>query len=99
MGRAIHSAHELLATNERELYDLSQSDAELGKLSPAQRRLRLQRARGMRDRARALYRKQVSHTLHHTATKRGFTGMANERTRQKAQVLSDVVRKLSGEAA
>ncbi len=99
MGRAIHSAHELLATNERELYDLSQSDAELGKLSPAQRRLHLQRARGMRDRARALYRKQVSHTLHHTATKRGFTGMANERTRQKAQVLSDVVRKLSGEAA
>lgn len=99
MGRAIHSAHELLATNERELYDLSQSDAELGKLSPAQRRLHLQRARGMRDRARALYRKQVSHTLHHTATKRGFTGMANERTRQKAQVLSDVVRKLSGEVA
>lgn len=99
MGRAIHSAHELLATNERELYDLSQSDAELGQLSPAQRRLHLQRARGMRDRARALYRKQVSHTLHNTATKRGFTGMANERTRQKAQVLSDVVRKLSGEAA
>ena len=99
MGRAIHSAHELLATNERELYDLSQSDAALDNLSPAQRRLHLQRARDMRDRARALYRKQVSHTLHHTATKRGFTGMANERTRQKAQVLSDVVRKLSGEAA
>lgn len=99
MGRAIHSAHELLATNERELYDLSQSEAALDNLSPAQRRLHLQRARDMRDRARALYRKQVGHTLHHTSTKRGFTGMANERTRQKAQLLSEVVRKLAGEAA
>ncbi|BCX51719.1 MULTISPECIES: hypothetical protein [Comamonas] len=99
MGRAIHSAHELLATNERELYDLSQSDMALVRLSPAQRRLQLQRARAMRDRARALYRRQVGHTLHHTATKRGFTGMANERTRQKAQVLSEVVRRLAGEPA
>ncbi|KGG89355.1 hypothetical protein P367_05810 [Comamonas thiooxydans] len=32
-------------------------------------------------------------------SKCGFTGMANERTRQKAQVLSEVVRRLVGEPA
>ena len=99
MGRTSHSVHELLATNERELYDLSQSGAALEKLTPAQRRLQLQRARSMRDRARALYRRQVGHTLQHTSTKRGYSGMATERTRQKAQLLSDVVRKLAGEEA
>ncbi|UUC92773.1 MULTISPECIES: hypothetical protein [Comamonas] len=61
--------------------------------------MQLQRACTMRDRARALYRRQVGHTLHHTASKRGFTGMANERTRQKAQRLSGVVRRLAGEPA
>lgn len=53
----------------------------------------------MRDRARALYRWQVGHTQHHTATKRDFTGMANEHTREKAQLLSKVVRRLAGESA
>lgn len=95
----IHSVNELLAGNERELYDLSQSAEALKNLTSAQRRLQLQRAREMRDRARALYRRQVGHTLHRTSTKRGYSGMANERTQQKAQLLSGVVRRLAGHEA
>ena len=95
MSRVTHPVNDLLATHERELYDLSQSDKALNELTPAQRRQQLQRARAMRDRARAMYRRQVGETLHRTSTKRGYSGMANERTRQKAQVLAEVVDKLA----
>lgn len=96
MSRAANPVHELLTSQERELYELSQSDAALAKLSGAQRRAQLQRARALRDRVRSMYRRQVGHTLHNTATKRGYSGLANERTRQKAAVLSQVVDKLAG---
>lgn len=97
MARVTHPVHELLATHERELYKLSQSEGEMNKLSPTQRRRELQRARALRDRARSLYRRQVGKTLHTTSTKRGYNGLANERTRQKAEVLAEVVNKLAGE--
>lgn len=90
-----HKERELLSTDEQALWELSQSAQKLNALTPAQRRRQLARARALRDRARALYRRQVGHTLHHTATKRGFSGQANERTRQKAQVLNAVVQRFA----
>ena len=52
------------------------------------------RARNLRDRARDMYRRQVGRTRSATGNKRGFSGMANERTRQKGQVLHGVVERL-----
>lgn len=90
---------DLLSTAEMELFNLSQSQSVMAQRSPAQLRDKITRARGLRDRARALYRKQVGRTLATTSTKRGFTGLANERTRQKAEVLDGVVTRLSAARA
>jgi len=88
-------AKDLLSAAEMELFHLSQSDAALRKSGPVQLRDEIARARNLRDRARALYRKQAGQTRAHTGTKRGFSGIDNERSRQKAQVLSEVVERLS----
>lgn len=86
---------DLLNAEEMALFTLSQDQAALQQHSPSQLRAQLTRARNLRDRAQDLYRRQVGRTRAVTGTKRGFTGIANERSRQKAQVLGEVVTRLS----
>ena len=86
---------DLLNADEMALFTLSQDTAALQKSSSTELRDHIARARNLRDRARDIYRRQVGRTRNTTGIKRGFTGMANERSRQKAQVLQTVVEKLT----
>ena len=86
---------DLLTADEMALFTLTQDSAALNQLSAAQLRDKIARARALRDRARTLYRKQTGSTQAATGTKRGFTGIANERSRQKGEVLHGVVERLS----
>jgi hypothetical protein len=85
---------ELLNADEMALFTLSHDTAALAHHTPAQLRNKISRARNLRDRARDLYRRQVGHTRAVTSTKRGFSGMANERSKQKGEVLHGVVERL-----
>lgn len=86
---------DLLSTDEMHLFSLSQDAAALAQYTPAQLRDKIARARNLRDRARDLYRRQVGHTRAITGNKRGFSGMANERSRQKGEILHGVVERLT----
>ena len=86
---------DLLTADEMALFTLSQDSAALAQHSPAQLRDKIARARNLRDRARALYRKQTGRIQAATGTKRGFSGMANERSKQKGEVLHNVVERLT----
>ena len=86
---------ELLTDAELALYDASLSEEGLRKLKPAQLRRDLQRARQFRDKAQDTYRRQIGATRQRTGTKRGAHGTANQRTREKAQILAATVLRLS----
>ena len=86
---------DLLTAQEMALFTFSQNQGALTKQTPAQLRREITRARNLRDRARTLYRKQTGRIQAVTGSKRGFSGMANERSRQKAQVLDEVVQRLA----
>lgn len=88
------SEKDLFNHDEMALFTLTQSAESLRALSPSQLRSNVSRARTLRDRARTLYRKQVGRIQTLTGLKRGYTGMANERSRQKAEALSNVVEAL-----
>lgn len=86
---------DLLNADEMALFSLSQDAAALAQRTPAQLRDSIARARNLRDRARDLYRRQVGRTRAVTGTKVGFSGMANERSKQKGEVLNGVVERLT----
>lgn len=86
---------DLLNADEMALFTLSQDSAALAQRTPAQLRDSIARARNLRDRARDLYRRQVGRTRAVTGTKGGFSGIANERSKQKAEALSTVVERLT----
>lgn len=86
---------DLLNADEMALFTLSQDAATLAQHTPAQLRDKIARARNLRDRARDLYRRQVGRTRAVTGTKGGFSGMANERSKQKGEVLHGVVERLT----
>lgn len=86
---------DLLNADEMALLTLSQDSAALAQRTPEQMRDKIARAPSLRDRARDLYRRQVGRTRPVTSTKRGFSGMANERVKQKSDVLTAVVERLT----
>jgi hypothetical protein len=86
---------DLLNADEMALFTLSQDAAALGQLTAAQLRDKIARARNLRDRARDMYRRQVGRTRSTTGNKRGFSGSANERTRQKGETMHGVVERLT----
>lgn len=88
-------ARELLTDAELALYDASLSEEGLRKLEPTQLRRDLQRARQLRDKARDTYRRQIAATRQSTGSKRGIHDIANQRTRQKAQILANTVARMS----
>jgi hypothetical protein len=86
---------DLLSADEMALFTLSQDSHALQQLSAAQLRSKISRARSLRNRAQDMYHRQVGRTRSVTGHKRGFSGMANERTRQKGEALHGVVQRLS----
>ena len=86
---------DLLNADEMALFTLSQDAAALQQHSPTELRDKIARARNLRDRARDVYRRQIGRTRATTGIKRGFTDIANERSRQKAEVLQTIVEKLT----
>lgn len=89
---------ELLTGAELALYNASLSAEGLRKQTSSQLRRDLQRARQLRDKAQDTYRRQVGETRQRTGTKRGQYGTSNQRTRQKAHILSATVLRLSNAA-
>lgn len=84
------SQKDLLNANEMTLFTLSQDSSTLSKLTPAQLRDKITRARFAQPCARHLPPTSGAHTRF-SGTKRGITGMPNERTRQKGAVMNGVV--------
>ena len=80
----------LLNQKEMELYTDSRVNA-LRKLDAKALTTRVGRARDARDRARDLVQRQKLASRERTGAKRGTSGMANERSKEKATLLSDIL--------
>lgn len=85
-------AQRLCNATEFELFSLSLADA-IAALTPAQLRSKLQRARTLRDKHTDLFRRQTASTRARTGTKRGGSGVANERSQQKAELFDQVLKR------
>lgn len=85
-------AQRLCNGTEFELFSLSLADA-IAALTPAQLRSKLQRARTLRDKHTDLFRRQTASTRARTGTKRGGSGVANERSQQKAELFDQVLKR------
>lgn len=88
------TAKKLLTVAELDIFDASKP-VELKKLTKPQLRSLLERARKLRDKYRDLYRRQRLALRAEVGSKSGTKGGdANERTRQKEELLAEVVLKL-----
>jgi hypothetical protein len=80
----------LLNQREMALYDDSRINA-LRQLDEKSLQARISRARTARDRARDLAQRQKLQTRERTGAKRGFSGAANQRSLDKADLLTDIL--------
>ena len=80
----------LLNQREMALYDDSRINA-LRQLDEKSLQARISRARTARDRARDLAQRQKLQTRERTGAKRGFSGAANQRSLDKAELLADIL--------
>lgn len=80
----------LLNQAELALYDDSRVNALRG-LSEKELTQRITRARRARDRARDLLQRQKLASRRDTGSKRGTSGVANQRSKEKAELLADVL--------
>lgn len=80
----------LLNQREMALYDDSRINA-LRHLDGKDLQSRIGRARTARDRARDLVQRQKLSTREATGSKRGTSGMANQRSKDKAELLADIL--------
>ena len=69
------------------------------KLTPAQLRAKIVRARTLRDKSTDLFRRQTAATRAATGTKRGATGVANQRTGQKARLFDETLKRFEARLA
>ncbi|KAF1692442.1 hypothetical protein MNQ95_04910 [Pseudoxanthomonas daejeonensis] len=90
-----HQAQGLLSTAEMELYDESRSNP-LRKLDEAALQKRIDRMRRARERARDLVQKQKLASRDATGSKRGTSGVANQRSKDKAALLDDILKRFEG---
>ncbi|MBP6798921.1 MAG: hypothetical protein KA124_12555, partial [Luteimonas sp.] len=79
------------------LYDDSRANA-LRKLDAKALAARVQRARTARDRARDLLRSQKLASKARTGSKRGTSGTANQRSKDKAEVMADILKRFEAHA-
>lgn len=87
-----HQAQALLTTGEMELFDESRSNP-LRKLDAAGLEKRIERSRRARDRARDLVQRQKLASRAATGSKRGTSGLANQRSKDKAALLDDILKR------
>ena len=90
-------AMQLLNQKEMALYDDSRANA-LRKLDAKALAVRVQRARTARDRARDLLRSQKLASQARTGSKRGTSGTANQRSKDKAEVMADILKRFEAHA-
>lgn len=90
-------AMQLLNQKEMVLYDDSRANA-LRKLDAKALAARVQRARTARDRARDLLRSQKLASKARTGSKRGTSGTANQRSKDKAEVMADILKRFEAHA-
>ncbi|WP_186759791.1 hypothetical protein [Luteimonas wenzhouensis] len=85
-------ATQLLNQGEMALYDDSRING-LRQLDARALGARIRRARTARDRARDLVQKHALASRARTGSKRGDSGLANRRSRDKAELLADILRR------
>jgi hypothetical protein len=85
-----NQARPLLTKQELDLFEASLSDR-IGSLSAVQLRAKIDRARGLADKYRDLFRRQARSTRQKTGTGRGASGAANERTDKKARIFGEAL--------
>lgn len=83
-------ARALLTADELDLFVGSLADG-IGALTVEELKDRLARTRRLRDKQRDLFQRQRLDTRTRTGTKEGPSGVANQRTRQKAQLLDEAL--------
>jgi hypothetical protein len=91
-------AKRLLSDSEMPLFVASLRD-HIGDLSPGDLKKKIERTRKLRDKYTDLYRRQSLASRKRTGSKRGTTGIANERTSQKATVFSEVLTRFETQLA
>jgi hypothetical protein len=90
LATTLTQARKLLTAAEVELFAASRGDA-LKALTVVQLRGKVKRARTLRDKHRDLLKRQRLASRGSTGSKSGTSGVANERTAQKAQVFAEVL--------
>lgn len=90
-------ATQLLNKREMALYDDSRVNA-LRKLDAKALASRIPRARDARDRARDLLRTQKLSSRARTGSKRGTSGTANQRSKDKAELMADILERFETRA-
>ena len=83
-------ARQLLNQKEMALYDESRVNG-LRQLDAKALATRITRARAARDRARDLVRRQKLDSRSRTGSKRGTSGTANQRSKDKAELMADIL--------
>lgn len=89
-------ASQLLNQREMALYDDSRING-LRRLDAKALASRVQRARTARDRARDLVRKHKLASRDRTGSKRGSSGTANQRSKDKAELLADILKRFEAQ--
>lgn len=90
-------ARPLCSDAEYKLFTASLGD-EIGALTPAQLRSKIQRARRLRDKYRDLYKRQRLANRARTGTKKGARPETNVRTSDKAQLFGEALSRFQGRA-
>jgi hypothetical protein len=90
LATTLIQARKLLTTAELDLFAASRGDALKG-LAAVQLRGKVKRSRTLRDKYQDLLRRQKVATRGRTGSKAGASGVANERTAQKAEVFAEVL--------
>jgi hypothetical protein len=92
------SARTLLTSAELELYDIGRRDS----ITHLDRRTlvaKVMRTRRLRDKYRDLFRRQRLETRDRTGSKRGLSGVANLRTKEKAALFGELLARFEAQLA
>lgn len=91
-------AVKLLTAAEMVLFDAARRDS-IGSLTTRALKAKIERTRRLRDKYRDLFKRQRLDTRARTGTKLGRSGMANQRTKEKATVLAEVLERYEARLA
>ena len=92
------SAKSLLNNPELELYDMGRRET-IAHLDRRTLITKIMRTRNLRDKYRDLFRRQRLETRDRTGTKRGLSGVANVRTREKAELFGELLQRFEAQLA